>query len=291
MARMRTLKIGFFTNDQLAELPALTRLLFSGLWLLADREGRLENRPKRIKAELLPYDDCNIAEMLGQLETAGFIERYTAHEIPCIQIVNFAKHQCPNAKEAPSVLPKREQQNTLHHSGTIQNFTGEMPDTIQNFTGENLENHACQSGLALIGTGTGTVQEQEGNIIRASAREDGAFSSVETIPEEETLVSALVDLFPQLDSLRREQQAMQQECVALCLRLKMTPDKVPKWRDWLLAKWPLSNANPKKFLETLNQFLQEESNASSGRISQSGRSGNANGIPQHDAVRFDATEF
>ena len=53
MARARNIKPGFFDNETLGELPALTRLLFIGLWCLADREGRLQDRPKRIKKELL----------------------------------------------------------------------------------------------------------------------------------------------------------------------------------------------------------------------------------------------
>jgi hypothetical protein len=274
MARMRTLKIGFFANDRLAELPPLARLLFSGLWLIADREGRLENRPKRIKAEILPYDDCDITALLGQLEKSGFIECYEEQGIECVQIVNFAKHQFPNAKEPPSIIPKRA--STCQHVPARESTCQHVP---------------AQEGTALMGREQEHVQEQEGNIFRAGGREDDAFSSVEGVPDEATLVSALIGTFPQLDSLHREAQAMQRECVALCLRLKVTPDKVPKWREWLLAKWPMSNANPKKFLETLNQFLQEENHASSGRNSKNGRIGNANGIAQHDAGRFDATEF
>ena len=56
MARARNLKPSFFTNDKLAELHPLGRLLFAGLWTIADREGRLEDRPKRIKTDVsLPY--------------------------------------------------------------------------------------------------------------------------------------------------------------------------------------------------------------------------------------------
>ena len=35
MARARNIKPGFFDNEILGELPALTRLLFIGLWCLA----------------------------------------------------------------------------------------------------------------------------------------------------------------------------------------------------------------------------------------------------------------
>ena len=48
MARARILKPGFFANELLAEIHPYGRLLFAGLWTLADREGRLEDRPKRI---------------------------------------------------------------------------------------------------------------------------------------------------------------------------------------------------------------------------------------------------
>ena len=76
MKRTRQINPGFFTNDELAEITPLGRLLFAGLWVIADREGRLEDRPKKIKAEILPYDDCDIDDLLNQLAKAGFIERY-----------------------------------------------------------------------------------------------------------------------------------------------------------------------------------------------------------------------
>lgn len=105
MARARNLKPSFFTNDKLAEVSALGRLLFAGLWTIADREGRLEDRPKRIKAELLPYDDCDANALLDDLVSAGFILRYTANNAAYIQVLAFAKHQNPHVKESASTIP------------------------------------------------------------------------------------------------------------------------------------------------------------------------------------------
>mgnify|MGYP000908911690 CR=1 FL=1 len=67
MARIRSIKIGFFQNDTLSLMPASTRLLFCGLWVLADREGRLEDRPGRIWAELFPYEPQLLHEMEGHM--------------------------------------------------------------------------------------------------------------------------------------------------------------------------------------------------------------------------------
>ena len=73
MARARNIKPGLFTNEVLVDLPAFDRLLFIGLWCLADREGRLEDRVKRIKMELFPCDNYDIEVGLSNLAGAGFI--------------------------------------------------------------------------------------------------------------------------------------------------------------------------------------------------------------------------
>jgi len=49
--RIRTIKPEFWKHDGIAELEYATRLLFIALWCIADRRGRMEDRPKRIKAE------------------------------------------------------------------------------------------------------------------------------------------------------------------------------------------------------------------------------------------------
>jgi len=105
MGRIRTIKPEFFIDEDVAALSPLARLLFIGIWTLADREGRLEDRPRRIKVQVLPYDDVDIEVLLGELTEHGFILRYGAAGQRVIQIRSFARHQRPNAREAPSELP------------------------------------------------------------------------------------------------------------------------------------------------------------------------------------------
>ena len=101
MARARNIKPGFFTNDTLAECSPLARLLFIGLWTIADCRGRLHDRPKKIKAELLPYDDCDIESLLQELDKHGFILRLALGKYRAILIPAFNKHQNPHHKERP----------------------------------------------------------------------------------------------------------------------------------------------------------------------------------------------
>lgn len=107
--RARNIKPGFWKNEDLVELPFEHRLLFIGLWMLADREGRLEDRPKRIKMEIFPADSVNVDAGLEDLATAGLIERYEAHSLRLIVITKFVEHQSPHHTEKRSELPGRRQ--------------------------------------------------------------------------------------------------------------------------------------------------------------------------------------
>jgi hypothetical protein len=111
--RMRTLKPGFFLNETLAALPPLTRVLYAGLWCAADSAGRLEDRPLRIKAALLPYDVCDIEPMLQALHEHGFVVRYAAADgRRLLAIPTFSRHQNPHWREAESFLPPPATCNT-----------------------------------------------------------------------------------------------------------------------------------------------------------------------------------
>jgi len=106
MSRSRNLKPGFFKNELLVEQPFEYRLLFAGLWTLADREGLLEDRPTRIKMELFPADNVDVNAGLQALHDAGFILRYEVDGKPYIAVLAWVKHQNPHHKEAESVIPK-----------------------------------------------------------------------------------------------------------------------------------------------------------------------------------------
>lgn len=105
MARIRSIKPGFFSNEHLAELSPWHRLCFAGLWTIADREGRLEDRPRRIKAALFPYDDVDVDNILTGLADRNFVIRYVADGVPYLAIPTFLEHQRPKSDETLSSIP------------------------------------------------------------------------------------------------------------------------------------------------------------------------------------------
>ena len=134
MARSRNIKPSIMDNEDLAELDPLTRLLFIYLWMLADRDGRLEDRPKRIAAQALPYDRAaDVESMLSGLHKLGFIDRYEVNGILVIQIVSFSKHQTPHVRESASALPEKVQSITKavpeHNLGSAE-ASPRSPDSL-----------------------------------------------------------------------------------------------------------------------------------------------------------------
>lgn len=135
--RSRNIKSSFFTNEHLAVCSWPARLLFIGLWCVADREGRFEDRPLRIKGQVFPFDDIDVAPLLDELASQEFIVRYEASGRKCFHIPNFLKHQTPHRNEAESILPP------LSVQGQNDSSNGQKPSPLNEERGKR--NH--ESGM------------------------------------------------------------------------------------------------------------------------------------------------
>ena len=93
-------------NEDLADLGHTAMLLFAMLPMLADREGRLEDRPRRIKAQLFPYDNTRVETHLDKLVEAGLVRRYEVGGESYIEIVNWSRDQKIHHTEKESVIPE-----------------------------------------------------------------------------------------------------------------------------------------------------------------------------------------
>ena len=110
MARIRTIKPEQNKDEELAACTIWARHLFTFLPTLADRKGRLEDRPKFIKVEIFPWDDVDCEKLLVEL-SPKFITRYEAEGRKYIQINTFEKHQIPHPREAESTIPSPPRQS------------------------------------------------------------------------------------------------------------------------------------------------------------------------------------
>lgn len=103
MARIRTTKPEFWADEKLAPQPAITRLVYMGLWSMADDAGRIVDSVKQIDAFLFPETEDSSRESLDTLtELKRIVRGRTASGQPVIQIVNWhhQKIDHPNMKAA-----------------------------------------------------------------------------------------------------------------------------------------------------------------------------------------------
>lgn len=135
MARARNIKPGIFKNELLGVADPLLTVLFTGLWCLADKRGRLEDRPLRIKAEIFPYREIAPPVFNGYLTDLArlwFISRYVVDSIPIIQVISFEKHQHPHHTEKESDLPENPNKSIGCHLTVKPPLAdGELTDTLR----------------------------------------------------------------------------------------------------------------------------------------------------------------
>ena len=105
--RSRNIKPGFYKSEQLIACSRDARLLFPGLWMLADREGKLEDRPFQIKIEIYPCDDLDVNGLLTELAGGGLIVRYEVDGKKFIKVTGFSRHQNPHHREKELGIPTR----------------------------------------------------------------------------------------------------------------------------------------------------------------------------------------
>lgn len=154
MARARNIKPGFYTNEDLAECSVWARYIFPGLWMMADRAGRLEYRPKKIKGELLRFDEQAAEPLLEELQRWGFIKVYEVSGRAYIQILTFHKHQNPHHREAESDIPPPESPGlsplgTNAKPGATNGLDdGKAQGEPEASTGIELEEATCEGGQA-----------------------------------------------------------------------------------------------------------------------------------------------
>ncbi len=140
MARIRMIKPEFFDDPDLADVSAMARLFFIGLWTQADKAGRLVDDPRRLKARIFPYDTVNVGALAVELHGKDMIRRYHGDDGQSyIWIRSFLKHQRPHPKEPESLIPpcpkgagKRNVEPCKETAGTPESGSLDLDSGIRN---------------------------------------------------------------------------------------------------------------------------------------------------------------
>ena len=99
------------------------------MWCYADREGRFEWRPERIKIKVFPYDRIKIEPLLNQLIEHNFIIQYETDNPIYGFIPTFLDHQRPHPNEAASKLPEPSEELLNKINVIARTHQGDAKDT------------------------------------------------------------------------------------------------------------------------------------------------------------------
>jgi hypothetical protein len=158
MARIRAIKPGIMTNEDLCELGPYAYILFTCLWMVADREGRFEFRPKRLKAQCMPlWDEVSwrdVEKLVENLRDRGFVILYEIGGVWYGAVQNWKKHQHCDVREATSEIPPPhppESTPTVRKQRQVPSNKGDTKDS--GITQTSLGNSAVETGSSWNGNG------------------------------------------------------------------------------------------------------------------------------------------
>jgi len=93
MARIRTIKPEFWTDETLGECSPIARLLFVAALNFADDNGNLERSARQLKAQAFPYDSIDCEPLVLEMIRAGLFIEYHVADRKYLHIKGFLTHQ------------------------------------------------------------------------------------------------------------------------------------------------------------------------------------------------------
>src|SRR6516225_1279453 len=130
MARIRTIKPEFWSDEKLAECTLGARLLFIGTWNFADDEGRMEYSPKRLKMQVFPGDDIDVVALVEELAKYKLVILYRVGDRDYLAIPNFRKHERVDHPRASSIpAPPVASQNVREASQNVREASQNVQGT------------------------------------------------------------------------------------------------------------------------------------------------------------------
>ena len=146
MARIRTVKPEFWTDEKVVECSISARLLFIGLFNFADDKGCLERSPKRIKMQVFPADTIDCEPLIMELIAHGLLTEYSVNGSHYLQIPGFLKHQKINRPSNSNIPlpPQPDEQKPASGDNSLKNNADSHADSQcahEGLTEDSLNTH------------------------------------------------------------------------------------------------------------------------------------------------------
>ena len=106
--KIRSVHPEFFTDQKIAALSPLARLMYIGLWCYANDYGHGRLLLKAIEGQVFPHDIVDVQQLVSELEKRGFIRLYEVEGERFFEIPAWDDWQQPRY-QAKTKIPKPDQ--------------------------------------------------------------------------------------------------------------------------------------------------------------------------------------
>ncbi|MBC9913150.1 hypothetical protein [Chitinophaga varians] len=133
MARDRMIRKKFWDDRKLSKISRDARLLFIGLWNLADDLGILVCDHLFIKSKVFPYDQIQLQQFgswLNELLAHGFISQFSHKKEDFYYLPNFSKHQTINRPNYKDLLISKEELKTIFTEHSVNDHGISNDDSL-----------------------------------------------------------------------------------------------------------------------------------------------------------------
>lgn len=117
MARIRTIKPEFWTDERVGECSVSARLLFLASLNFADDHGGLDRSSKQLKAQAFPYDNIDCEPLVQELLQHRLLIEYEVGGKKYLHIKGFRIHQKVEKPARPRVPVYEDSMRTIRVVG------------------------------------------------------------------------------------------------------------------------------------------------------------------------------
>lgn len=119
MARIRTIKPDFWTDESLTECSMSARLLFIGTWNFADDNGNIQRSAKQLKMKIFPADVIDCDPLVSELIAHGLLIEYSVNGEKFLHIKGFSTHQLINRPTKSNIPQPQFNESSLSTHGAL----------------------------------------------------------------------------------------------------------------------------------------------------------------------------
>jgi hypothetical protein len=168
MPRIRTIKPEFWEDERVGRVSLTARLLFIGLWTVADDAGRFRANARLLAAQIFPYDDgLDVGQALEELDRERLIQLYEVDGQKYGHVRNFLKHQRIKKPGEPRFPPPPPEEGSSS-SPPVRNQFPTSSEPVP---------HQFPTSGERVPPGTGNREQGTGNRNREQGEKDCRFPS------------------------------------------------------------------------------------------------------------------